>query len=540
MRATANPPVLAASEVFGSRLQAHLELLAEVLEPRGASLGRRFQARLRKLGYNPRQRKALTAITPGAVALSTPGDLPGAFIEQVEYNGRRLAKLHLAPERIIQAIEEYSRLLEPALASLEPLRRASFREAFEQWRFCTILTLNNAFYQVAEAETQAYQELFRIELESKGLDELLPRMLLVLSQFCRAGAAALYWFDSETGGWKLGAATLNGRTQPIAAETVAVSPHWRRRLESARCQAPGRKCGELALRPAWRGLYATCWSVPLVFPGKLAGVMQFVFPASYEWLPREVDMLSAAADRCTLAAEKARLIENLAAGEDQVRRLAERLLEVEDLERRRLSTELHDEAGQSLLCIRLQLEMLERCVPPGHADLTTGLSEARELTEKTIVEIRRLISALSPAVLEQLGLAAALRQLRTRFRRVHKAQVTLQLGPLRNLSRQTASAMYRLVQECLNNIAKHSGASRVNISLNSVDRELRLRVEDNGVGFREEETLSKRDSFGLAGMRQRVALLGGKFDLDSRPGRGTRVLVSLPAEPRRETSDSGS
>ncbi len=131
-------------------------------------------------------------------------------------------------------------------------------------------------------------------------------------------------------------------------------------------------------------------------------------------------------------------------------------------------------------------------------------------------------------MLDQLGLAPALRQLSDPVQRLHKAQVTLQLGPLRNLRRQTASAMYRLVQECLNNIAKHSGASRVNISLHSVDRELRLRVEDNGVGFREEEALSKRDSFGLAGMRQRVALLGGKFDLDSRPGRGTRVLVSLP------------
>jgi signal transduction histidine kinase len=533
MRATANPPVLAASEVFGGRLQAHLELLAKALRPRGASLERRFQARLRKLGYEPRQRKALTAITPGAVALPTSGDLPRAFIEQVEYNGRRLAKLHLAPARIIQAIEEYSRLLEPT-------RGASFEEAFEQWRFCTILTLNNAFYQVAEAETQAYQELFRIELESKGLDDLLLRMLLVLSQFCRAEAAALYWFDTATAGWKLKAATRDGRPQPIAAETVSIPARARRRLESARCQAPGRKCGELALRPSWRGLYATCWSVPLTFQGRLAGVMQFGFPASYEWLPREVDLLSAAADRCTLAAEKARLVENLAAGEDQVRRLAERLLEVEDQERRRLSSELHDEAGQSLLCIRLQLEMLERCVPPGHPDLATGLSEARELTEKTIVEIRRLISALSPAVLDQLGLAPALRQLRTRFRRVHKAQVTLQLGQLRNLNRQTASAMYRLVQECLNNIAKHSGASRVNISLNPVDKELRLRVEDNGVGFHEEEALSKRDSFGLAGMRQRVALLGGKFDLNSRPGRGTRVLVSLPAEPRRETSDPGS
>jgi signal transduction histidine kinase len=289
-------------------------------------------------------------------------------------------------------------------------------------------------------------------------------------------------------------------------------------------------------------MYATCWSVPLVFQDSLAGVMQFGFAAFYEWLPREVELLSAAAERCALAAEKANLIEDLAAGENQVRRLAERLLQVEDRERRRLSTELHDEAGQSLLCIRLQLEMLEKCVPPGHADLATGLAEVRALTEKTIIEIRRLISALSPAVLDQLGLAAALRQLRTRFERVHKAQVTLQLGQLGDLNPQTASAVYRLVQECLNNISKYAMASlvKIKISLNPDDGRLTLCVEDNGVGFCKEEALSKRDSFGLAGMRERVALLGGEFDLDSRPGRGTRVLVSLPAEPRRETSDPGS
>ena len=104
------------------------------------------------------------AITPGAVALPSSEDLLRAFIEQVEYHGRRLAKLHLAPARIIQAIEEYAQLVEPARSLLSPERRASFGEAFEQWRFCTIFTLNNAFYQVAEAETQAYQELFRIEL----------------------------------------------------------------------------------------------------------------------------------------------------------------------------------------------------------------------------------------------------------------------------------------------------------------------------------------------------------------------------------------
>src|SRR6202023_3495334 len=113
-----------------------------------------------------------------------------------------------------------------------------------------------------------------------------------------------------------------------------------------------------------------------------------------------------------------------AAREEQVRQLAEHMLHVEEIERRRISRELHDEAGQSLLCIRLQMEMLEQ------TEWIRKLREARDLTERTILEMRRLIAALSPAVLEQLGLGAALRQLVNRFRRLHPIRVRLLLSRL--------------------------------------------------------------------------------------------------------------
>src|SRR6516164_720765 len=112
-------------------------------------------------------------------------------------------------------------------------------------------------------------------------------------------------------------------------------------------------------------------------------------------------------------------MEDLALREEQVRQLAEHMLHVEEIERRRISRELHDEAGQSLLCIRLQLELLEQSLPGEQSEQITKLREARDLTEHTILEMRRLIAALSPAVLEQLGLGAALRQLVNRFQRLH-------------------------------------------------------------------------------------------------------------------------
>ncbi len=150
------------------------------------------------------------------------------------------------------------------------------------------------------------------------------------------------------------------------------------------------------------------------------------------------------------------------------------------------------------------------------------------------METRRLIAALSPAVLQQLGLGAALRQLVSRFRQLHDCQVRLQVPPLDHLSKQLETIVYRLAQECFNNIAKHSQASNVNISLTLADGILRLNVEDDGVGFQVSEALAKQNSFGLAGMRERVTLLGGNFEVASERGsgrkrkQGTRITTELP------------
>jgi signal transduction histidine kinase len=127
-----------------------------------------------------------------------------------------------------------------------------------------------------------------------------------------------------------------------------------------------------------------------------------------------------------------------------------------------------------------------------------------------------------------------------RFRRLHPIRVRLLLSRLGRLPQHTEIIIYRLVQECCNNVAKHSQATNVNISVSSADGWVKLAVEDNGVGFNVEEALARKDSFGLSGMRERVALLGGRFELRSHPGsangtsdrgrkgRGTKILIRLP------------
>jgi signal transduction histidine kinase len=544
------PELADAADVLSDQLRVHLQRLAVFLLPHAETLDRKFFLKLKSRQFEPREyeakiRIALASLTPCAAArILASGQPPLKFIEQVEYNGRRLAKLNLPPSSIVEALQEYDRLLTPMLRKLLPNEYANFQWVREQLHFCVILTLNNAYYQVREAETQAFYELFRVELESRNLDELLRRFLEALVQVCQADAGRLYLLNDPRSAWVLRAkAETRVLNQPTVIE-VRNTPAKLKMLSTSRQIHTRNGSGHLLLEPGWKDHFQTCWSIPLTAGGRTAGVMQFAFSKPYEWLPREQELLAAAAERCLMAADKARLMEDLAASEEQIRQLAEHMLHVEEMERRRISRELHDEAGQSLLCIRLQMELLENSIPPEHVEWITKLKEARDLTERTILEMRRLIAALSPAVLEQLGLGAALRQLVNRFRRLHPIRVRLLLGRLRRLPQYTEIIVYRLVQECCNNIAKHSGAASVNISVSSADGWVRLAVEDNGVGFKVEEALARKDSFGLSGMRERVALLGGRFEIKSHPsigpgsgnsqsdrrkkGRGTKISITLP------------
>lgn len=523
-----SPELADAADVLSDQLRVHLQRMARLLEPHTDKIERRFLRRLQELGFEPKQRVALAAITPGAAARILARDkVPLKFIEQVEYNGRRLAKLNLPPSAILEALQVYDQLLAPTLAGLIPDEFSNFQWVRDQLHFCVVLTLNNAYYQVREAETQAFYELFRVELESRNLEELLRRFLESLVHVCHADAGRLYMLNEDSTVWELRA----GSPDP---EVLAVPnrPGLIKKLSKPRHLNGDATAAGTLLDPHWHTRFESCWSIPLAADGHTAGVMQFGFARSYEWLPREQELLAAAAERCLMVAQKARLMEDLAQREEQVRSLAEHMLHVEEIERRRISRELHDEAGQSLLCIRLQMELLEQELPESANEWRGKLREARDLTERTILEMRRLIAALSPAVLEQLGLGAALRQLVNRFQRLHPScRIKLQLSKMGLLPHQLEIISYRLVQECFNNIGKHSGATHVNVSLVSADGVLKLVVEDNGVGFRIDEALAKRESFGLSGMRERVALLGGTFHVESRTEgakRGTKISIELP------------
>ena len=210
----------------------------------------------------------------------------------------------------------------------------------------------------------------------------------------------------------------------------------------------------------------------------------------------------------------------------EVRLLESQARQTEEQERRRIGRELHDEAGQSLLLLRLHLEMLERGAPKR---IRQELKEARETVERIVAELRRIVAALSPAVLERLGLGPALRHLAARFAKTCEAEVRLRLrGTPAELPTDAQEVIYRVVQESLQNVARHAKATEVNLSLECTDKSVRLRVSDNGAGFAVKAARGRPMSFGLAGMRERAELLGGTLAVRSAPGKGSSVILRLP------------
>lgn len=527
--ADANLKLTGALDIMGRWPEEDLAWFARKTLPHAASADRKLRAEMRSRLLHHKAQKGLLAITTGEAArMLAAGKQPEDFFEQVEYNGRRLAKFNLSPNEVTQLLGAYNRFLDDQVQARDQWQRIR-----DRLHVSTALTLNNAFYQVRESETETFYELYRAEAESGSLAELLDRYLAALLRFSRAEEARLWFWNPAHERWECRASAVrNGRKAVLGS---VVLPRRREKALSRPRSEEGEALSKLALEPDWVTRYRHCWSLPLTDQQGLAGLMQFAFGKSYEWLPREKELLAGAAERCLLAAERVRLMEDLAQREDQIRQLGEHMLHVEEVERQRISRELHDEAGQSLLCIRLALEVMEQSCPAAAPELKEKLTHVREVTEKTIVEIRRLIKALSPSVLEQFGLAAAIRQLVAQFHQVHPARVRLQVGRLAHLPKKTEIMVYRLIQECFNNIVKHSSASAVNVFLSSADGVLRLQVEDNGVGFQVEPAFGKQNSFGLAGMRERVALLGGSFHLVSHPAgplgkgpQGTRIKIELP------------
>lgn len=220
------------------------------------------------------------------------------------------------------------------------------------------------------------------------------------------------------------------------------------------------------------------------------------------------------------------LVPKRANAEGRAAELSRHLIEAQEEERKRISRELHDEAGQGLMVLRLYLgRLITEAADRGSA---ARIEEAMGMLDRTIGDLRRIIARLSPRVLDELGLTAAIRKEARLLSKGAGIAGTIDLpADLNDIPHETEVVIYRTVQEALHNVAKHSKATRFSVRLELENANLLLRIEDDGAGFISKPNF--QGSFGLLGMRERIAALGGTVRIRSRLGRGTRIRVMLPS-----------
>ncbi|HJR78034.1 MAG TPA: PAS domain S-box protein [Nitrospiraceae bacterium] len=275
--------------------------------------------------------------------------------------------------------------------------------------------------------------------------------------------------------------------------------------------------------------------VPIYLFGRLEGVIchEHVGPARH-WTEDEQMFAVAMSNLVTLAyeqGERRRAEEQLQHSQEQLRNLTGRLESIQEEERIRISREVHDKLGQDLTGVKLELAFLRDQLAEAGPAVLARIEALTKQVDGTMQSVRRIATELRPVVLDQLGLIAAIEWQAGEFQARTGITCTLNLY-LRavSLSITHSTGVFRIFQEILTNVARHAGASRVDISMQEHRGHLVLRVTDNGRGITDDQ-LSGSKSLGLLGMRERALLLGGETLIERNPDKGTTVKVRIPMDP---------
>jgi two-component system, NarL family, sensor kinase len=269
-------------------------------------------------------------------------------------------------------------------------------------------------------------------------------------------------------------------------------------------------------------------SVPMeTDPGGLVGVLNVHTVDPREFTSSDVELLLVIGRLIAGALHQARLHRQLVARERAHENFVEQVIQAQEIERRRLAGDIHDGISQRLITLSYRLDAAARAVADKPVEAAKQLEKARELVELTLQEARAAIGGLRPPVLDDLGLAGGLASLAWS---IPEIEMELALDENR-LPEHIEIALYRIAQECLQNIVKHAEARVARLSLDIGDDTVRLEIVDDGVGFDTLEHPLGADpmgGYGLLSMAERAELVGGRLNIRSRPGSGTAVTVTIP------------
>lgn len=356
--------------------------------------------------------------------------------------------------------------------------------------------------------------------QTSDLSVAMEEMTRGIREVIHADAAAVYL---EEGGL-LSLAHGSGQEGLPPAVRLGVGAIGAAALQRKPVQLSGR-----AAAPVAAGAQGALLAVPLLAKDRLLGVLVASRASAWPFVEADVSLLTTAANQLSIAMENVRLFQEVRVKEEHRGELLSKLLTAHEDERRRIARELHDEVSQSLTGLMIGL-MAARRVSDAES-LRDRLASIYASTEATLEEVRKIIHDLRPTVLDDLGLVSAVR--------VHARNMLESAGVklifdaygfgTRRLPAHMETAVFRVAQEAITNIGRHAQASMASVRLTLRDGRLVLSVEDDGVGFDPAKVGARKEDrrVGLLGMAERASLIGGDLRIDSGPGQGTRIRMTL-------------
>jgi PAS domain S-box-containing protein len=272
--------------------------------------------------------------------------------------------------------------------------------------------------------------------------------------------------------------------------------------------------------------------VPLLAADHLIGVYAAGSAQANYLSERHLLLAEALGGQAAIAIQNARLFSQVRSGRERLRYLTWQVVTAQEAERRRVSRELHDEAGQALTALKLNLNLVRTSLPTAQAATRVQLAEAIALVDETMEQVRLLAHDLRPPVLDTFGLNPALEGFCDDFARRTGLTIHYEGVDLPALSDIEQISFYRFLQEALNNAAKHADADEIWVALQVTIDMACLLVKDNGQGFwvKQELAIKQKGGVGLVGMQERFESLGGQVEIRSVPGKGTELVASVPLE----------
>jgi signal transduction histidine kinase len=267
---------------------------------------------------------------------------------------------------------------------------------------------------------------------------------------------------------------------------------------------------------------------PLLFSNRLVGTLRLLSKRKDYFTKDNQVLMQSYANLAAVAIQNSLLLDEIRRSNRQLHGLSQRLMKAQEEERLNLSRELHDESGQLLTALTVQLGLLDRSVDQPEA-LRQRIDELKN-TANTIQEnLHKLAVNLRPASLDHLGLVTTLRQYIAEFNRQYDNPVDFEAVGMegRRLSIEMETALFRIIQESLTNVVLHAHATRVDVLLSLHNQHVVAIVEDDGIGFLDSSPILE-EHLGLFGMRERIEMLGGTFTIESSPGKGTTVKAEVP------------